>query len=151
MGRSNVRFEHNKSESNKTKLSSMKDSDIKCIKQDCAFEAQKKRVVWYRSEDLESCVSLCCQLPLEDLDALVSITSDEDLMKLIEEFAASPPSSLKIRAFLSPPKPPRKSISSPLPPPIPNSSASSLKSSLSSSCSTSSPSHSPTNTTPRKA
>ena len=99
-------------------------------------------------------VSLRCQLPSEDLDALVSITSDEDLANLIEEYdkAASPPSSLKVRAFLSPPKPTRKSISSPpLPPPtpIPNSSTSSSKSSSSSSCSTSSPSHSPTGTTPR--
>ncbi|KAK7827209.1 pectinesterase inhibitor 10 [Quercus suber] len=97
-------------------------------------------------------VSLRCQLPSEDLDALVSITSDEDLANLIEEYdkAASPPSSLKVRAFLSPPKPPRKSISSPpLPPPIPNTSTSSSKSLSSSSCSTSSPSHSPTGTTPR--
>ncbi|KAM4109737.1 hypothetical protein ACJW30_03G142200 [Castanea mollissima] len=98
-------------------------------------------------------VTLRCQLPSEDLDALVSITSDEDLANLIEEYdkAASPPSSLKIRAFLSPPKPTRKSISSPLPPPIPNYSTSSSKSSSSSSCSTSSPSpsHTPTGTTPR--
>lgn len=45
-------------------------------------------------------VSLRCQLPSEDLDALVSITSDEDLANLIEEYdrAESP----KIRAFLSP-------------------------------------------------
>ncbi|KAA8529634.1 hypothetical protein F0562_034266 [Nyssa sinensis] len=51
-------------------------------------------------------VSLRCQLPTEDLDALVSITSDEDLANLMEEYdqAASPSSSLKIRAFLSPPK-----------------------------------------------
>lgn len=50
--------------------------------------------------------SFRCQLPREDLDALVSITSDEDLANLIEEYdrAASPSSSLKIRAFLSPPK-----------------------------------------------
>uniref|UniRef100_A0A5B6ZZM6 Putative Octicosapeptide/Phox/Bem1p family protein isoform 1 n=1 Tax=Davidia involucrata TaxID=16924 RepID=A0A5B6ZZM6_DAVIN len=55
-------------------------------------------------------VSLRCQLPTEDLDALVSITSDEDLANLIEEYdrAASPPSSLKIRAFLSPPKSSKK-------------------------------------------
>ncbi|KAK4261375.1 hypothetical protein QN277_004381 [Acacia crassicarpa] len=53
-----------------------------------------------------SSVSLRCQLPAEDLDALVSITSDEDLANLIEEYDrfASPSSSLKIRAFLSPPK-----------------------------------------------
>ncbi|OVA17080.1 Phox/Bem1p [Macleaya cordata] len=54
-----------------------------------------------------SSVSLRCQLTTEDLDALVSITSDEDLANLIEEYdraskAAS--STLKIRAFLSPPK-----------------------------------------------
>ncbi|GMJ13228.1 hypothetical protein HRI_004992000 [Hibiscus trionum] len=75
-------------------------------------------------------VSLRCQLPTEDLDALVSITSDEDLANLIEEYdrVASPPSSLKIRAFLSPPKSAKKSISSP-----PSSSASSSKSSSSSS------------------
>ncbi|KAF7809342.1 Octicosapeptide/Phox/Bem1p family protein isoform 1 [Senna tora] len=53
----------------------------------------------------DSAVSLRCQLPTEDLDALVSITSDEDLANLIEEYDRlhSPPSSLKIRAFLSPP------------------------------------------------
>ncbi|WJZ80735.1 hypothetical protein VitviT2T_000629 [Vitis vinifera] len=51
-------------------------------------------------------VCLRCQLPTEDLDALVSVTSDEDLANLIEEYdrVASPPASLKIRAFLSPPK-----------------------------------------------
>ncbi|KAK8655484.1 hypothetical protein V6N13_108059 [Hibiscus sabdariffa] len=70
-------------------------------------------------------VCLRCQLPTEDLDALVSITSDEDLANLIEEYdrVASPPSSLKIRAFLSPPKSAKKSISSP-----PSSSASSSSS-----------------------
>ncbi|XP_038714036.1 uncharacterized protein LOC120007711 [Tripterygium wilfordii] len=62
-------------------------------------------------------VSLRCQLPTEDLDALVSITSDEDLANLIEEYdrASPPPSSLKIRAFLSLPKkisPPPSSASS---------------------------------------
>ncbi|KAI3720345.1 hypothetical protein L6452_21261 [Arctium lappa] len=52
-------------------------------------------------------VSLRCQLPTEDLDALVSITSDEDLVNLIEEYdraASLQSSSLKIRAFLSLPK-----------------------------------------------
>ncbi|XP_075480029.1 uncharacterized protein LOC142520790 isoform X1 [Primulina tabacum] len=69
-------------------------------------------------------VSLRCQLPAEDLDALVSITSDEDLANLIEEYdraaAAAPPSlsCLKIRAFLSAPKltkkvsPPPSTVSS---------------------------------------
>lgn len=51
-----------------------------------------------------------CQLPTEDLDALVSITSDEDLVNLIEEYDCAaaateePRKSLKIRAFLSFPK-----------------------------------------------
>jgi hypothetical protein len=54
-------------------------------------------------------VNLRCQLPKEDLDALVSITSGEDLANLIEEYdraagAATPTASLKIRAFLSLPK-----------------------------------------------
>ncbi|KAB1999495.1 hypothetical protein ERO13_D12G149500v2 [Gossypium hirsutum] len=51
-------------------------------------------------------VSLRCQLPTEDLDALVSITSDEELAYLIEEYdrLASPASFLKIRAFLGMPK-----------------------------------------------
>lgn len=65
-------------------------------------------------------VSLRCQLPTEDLDALVSITSDEDLANLIEEYdraaAASPASSLKIRAFLYAPKTTKKSSSSSSPP-----------------------------------
>lgn len=68
-------------------------------------------------------VSLRCQLPTEDLDALVSITCDEDLANLIEEYdrVASPPSSLKVRAFLSPPK----SIKKISPPPSSASSSSS--------------------------
>ncbi|KAK6922284.1 PB1 domain [Dillenia turbinata] len=55
-------------------------------------------------------VSLRCQLPTEDLDALVSITSDEDLSNLIEEYdrAASCSSFLKVRAFLSAPKSTKK-------------------------------------------
>ncbi|CAN4123321.1 unnamed protein product [Withania somnifera] len=57
-----------------------------------------------------SSVSLRCQFPSEDLDALVSITSDEDLVNLIEEYdrASTPSSSLKIRAFLLPPKSTKK-------------------------------------------
>ncbi|KAL1539317.1 hypothetical protein AAHA92_27950 [Salvia divinorum] len=62
-------------------------------------------------------VTLRCQLPTEDLDALVSITSDEDLANLIEEYdlvaAASPLSSPKIRAFLSVPRSAKKSSSPP--------------------------------------
>ncbi|KAL4558194.1 hypothetical protein LXL04_036392 [Taraxacum kok-saghyz] len=54
-----------------------------------------------------SFVSLRCQLPTEDLDALVSITCDEDLVNLIEEYdrqATRQSKYLKIRAFLSFPK-----------------------------------------------
>ncbi|KAB1207844.1 hypothetical protein CJ030_MR7G004134 [Morella rubra] len=89
-------------------------------------------------------VSLRCQLPTEDLDALVSITSDEDLANLIEEYdrAASPPLSLKIRAFLSPPKSTKKPISL-----LPSSSSASSLSKSSSSSSSSS--HSPTGSTSR--
>ncbi|XP_057493454.1 protein PAL OF QUIRKY-like isoform X2 [Actinidia eriantha] len=47
-------------------------------------------------------VTLRCQLPTEDLDALVSITSDEDLANLMEEYDRA--SAPKIRAFLYPPK-----------------------------------------------
>lgn len=51
-------------------------------------------------------VSLRCQLPTFDLDALVSITSDEDLANLMEEYDRA--ASLKIRAFLSLPKSTKK-------------------------------------------
>lgn len=54
-----------------------------------------------------SSVNLRCQLPTEDLDALVSITSDEDLVNLIEEYdreSIRQSKSLKIKAFLSSPK-----------------------------------------------
>uniref|UniRef100_A0A803PGW8 PB1 domain-containing protein n=1 Tax=Cannabis sativa TaxID=3483 RepID=A0A803PGW8_CANSA len=68
-------------------------------------------------------VCLRCQLPSEDLDALVSITCDEDLINLIEEYdrGASSLSSLKIRAFLFPPK----SVKKISPPPSSASSSSS--------------------------
>ncbi|KAF6157472.1 hypothetical protein GIB67_006933 [Kingdonia uniflora] len=52
-----------------------------------------------------SVMTLRCQLPKEDLDALVSVTSDEDLANLIEEYDLA--ASLKIRAFLSYPKSPK--------------------------------------------
>ncbi|RXH71213.1 hypothetical protein DVH24_018568 [Malus domestica] len=61
-------------------------------------------------------VSLRCQLPTEDLDALVSIKSDEDLVNLIEEYGrAASSANMKIRAFLSliPTARTPKSISSP--------------------------------------
>uniref|UniRef100_A0A7C9CRB0 PB1 domain-containing protein n=1 Tax=Opuntia streptacantha TaxID=393608 RepID=A0A7C9CRB0_OPUST len=54
------------------------------------------------SEMCGSSVSLRCQLPNEDLDALVTIKSDEDLANLLEEYDRFAPSSMKIRAFLSP-------------------------------------------------
>ncbi|KAL6190450.1 hypothetical protein ACLB2K_036847 [Fragaria x ananassa] len=71
-------------------------------------------------------VGLRCQLPTEDLDALISIKCDEDLANLIEEYdrAAAAATPLKIRAFLS--LPVNKTTSSP-----PSSSASSSKSSSS--------------------
>jgi hypothetical protein len=50
-------------------------------------------------------VSLRCQLPSEDLDALVSVTSDDDLANLLEEYDAASKDRrqpLKIRAFLFP-------------------------------------------------
>ncbi|XP_028769395.1 uncharacterized protein LOC114726846 [Neltuma alba] len=76
-------------------------------------------------------VTLRCQLPTEDLDALVSISSDEDLANLIEEYdLVALPSSLKIRAFLSPPKSLQKKHSIP--------SSSSMSKSLSSSSTSSS-------------
>nr|XP_043624544.1 uncharacterized protein LOC122596091 [Erigeron canadensis]XP_043624545.1 uncharacterized protein LOC122596091 [Erigeron canadensis] len=48
--------------------------------------------------------SLRCQLPTEDLDALVTITSDEELENLLEEYDSTTQSQshhIKIRAFLS--------------------------------------------------
>ncbi|KAG6683754.1 hypothetical protein I3842_12G029800 [Carya illinoinensis] len=52
-------------------------------------------------------VTLRCQLPSGDLETLVSITSDEDLANIIEEYdraSSSMSRSPKIRAVLSPPK-----------------------------------------------
>ncbi|CAL0311875.1 unnamed protein product [Lupinus luteus] len=82
---------------------------------------------------------LRCQLPTEDLDALVSITSDEDLANLIEEYdhAASPSASLKIKVFLSPPRSINKASVPPSPPSKSTSSTSSTSSSSSSSSSSS--------------
>ncbi|KAI3970427.1 hypothetical protein MKX01_024074 [Papaver californicum] len=50
-------------------------------------------------------VKLRCQLPNEDLDALISIKSDEDLVNVIEEYdraSKATSNTLKIRSFLSP-------------------------------------------------
>ncbi|KAJ0971942.1 hypothetical protein J5N97_019901 [Dioscorea zingiberensis] len=63
-------------------------------------------------------VAMRCKLPTEDLDVLVSVTSDEDLANLIEEYdlaVRDKPPPWKIRAFLHP-APPSKP-SNPLPPP----------------------------------
>lgn len=70
--------------------------------------------------------SLRCQLPADDLDALVTVSSDEDLANLMEEYDLAA-TALKIRVFLSPP------LST-------MSSSSSSNSSTSRSCSPSSPS-----------
>ncbi|KAM7250802.1 hypothetical protein ACFE04_022685 [Oxalis oulophora] len=95
------------------------------------------------SSPSSSSVCFRCQLPTEDLDALVSITSDEDLVNLLEEYdrVSPPPSSLKIRAFLSLPR-----IFKPISPPTyPSSPAASSNSSSSSSTNhfTTSPSSTP--------
>ncbi|PNX78833.1 PB1 domain protein [Trifolium pratense] len=83
-----------------------------------------------------SVTHLRCQLPAEDLDALVSITSDEDLVNLTEEYdrTASPQLPLKIKAFISPPRSSNK-VSKP---PLPSLSKSASVSSSSSASSTSS-------------
>ncbi|KAL5100615.1 hypothetical protein RYX36_004942 [Vicia faba] len=75
-----------------------------------------------------------CQLPAEDLDALVSITSDEDLVNLIEEYdrTASPQLPLKIRAFIS------NKVSKPPLPNLPKTASVSSSSSASSTSSSSS-------------
>ncbi|PON96726.1 PB1 domain containing protein [Trema orientale] len=55
-------------------------------------------------------VNLKCQLPDGDLETLVSIKSDEDFANLIEEYdrASATRRHLKIRAILSPRKPPKE-------------------------------------------
>ncbi|GMN46005.1 hypothetical protein TIFTF001_015189 [Ficus carica] len=58
-----------------------------------------------------SSATLKCQLPNGDLETLISITSDEDLANLIEEYDRA--SSSKIRAVLFP----RKSVKTVSPPP----------------------------------
>lgn len=54
-----------------------------------------------------SSVTLRCELPTGDLETLISITSDEDLAYLVEEYdraSSSLSRPLKIRSVLSPPK-----------------------------------------------
>ncbi|KAG5019673.1 hypothetical protein JHK87_015528 [Glycine soja] len=68
------------------------------------------------SEFCGSSVILRCQLPKGDLETLISITNDEDLASIIEEYdraslkLAHP---LKIKAVLSPPKSSKKTPSAP--------------------------------------
>ncbi|KAL5203793.1 hypothetical protein ABZP36_008664 [Zizania latifolia] len=72
-------------------------------------------------------VSLRCQLPTEDLDALVSLTNDDDLANLLEEYDAASRDRLqplKIRAFVfpratTPPSTPSSSSASRMPPSVP--------------------------------
>ncbi|TKY45608.1 hypothetical protein E2542_SST30400 [Spatholobus suberectus] len=78
-------------------------------------------------------IYLRCQLSSEDLNALVSISSNEDLANHIEEYDRV--SSLKIRAFLSLPAPPISSNKVSSPPSKSTSSFSSFASSTSSSSS----------------
>ncbi|RZC91504.1 hypothetical protein C5167_027566 [Papaver somniferum] len=71
-----------------------------------------------------SSVSLRCQLPGEDLDALVSVKSHEDLISIMEEYDLAEKKSsspLKIKAFLFP----SKSIKNMISPPVSVSSSSS--------------------------
>ncbi|KAJ4874772.1 octicosapeptide/Phox/Bem1p (PB1) domain-containing protein [Raphanus sativus] len=72
-------------------------------------------------------MSLRCQLPKDDLEALVTVSSDEDLSNLMEEYdLATTTTAFKIRVFLSSP--------------LSTTSSSSSDSSTSRSCSPSSPS-----------
>ncbi|ESQ28143.1 hypothetical protein EUTSA_v10019187mg [Eutrema salsugineum] len=89
-------------------------------------------------------ISLRCQLPTEDLDALINVTSDEDLKNLMEEYDLDTTApSLKIRAFLTPLKPTRTTTTM-ASPPLSTASSSSSSSSTSSSRSRSPPSPSST-------
>ncbi|XP_056862922.1 uncharacterized protein LOC108848377 [Raphanus sativus] len=78
-----------------------------------------------------STVTIRCQLPTEDLDALVSVTCDEDLANLIEEYDLVS-SSMKIRVFLNPPRSVKSSTISPPPLALPSSSSSTTSSNSSS-------------------
>lgn len=92
-------------------------------------------------------VNIRCQLPTDDLDALVTVSSDEDLTNLMEEYdMVTTAPLLKIRAFLTPPKSTTAKTSSP---PLSTASASTSSSSSSKSSSRSrspsSPSSKPEN------
>ncbi|GJN25140.1 hypothetical protein PR202_gb12931 [Eleusine coracana subsp. coracana] len=76
-------------------------------------------------------VSLRCQLPTEDLDALVSVTGDDDLANLLEEYDAASRDRLeplKIRAFLFPTRTPAV-VPPSLPPTSPRSTTTNKKTS----------------------
>lgn len=63
-----------------------------------------------------SSVTLKCSLPNGDLETLISITSDEDLANIIEEYdrgSSSLAHPLKVRAILVPPKSLKKVSPSP--------------------------------------
>ncbi|KAK7302139.1 hypothetical protein RJT34_13020 [Clitoria ternatea] len=63
-----------------------------------------------------SSATLRCQLPNGDLETLISVTNDEDLANIIEEYdraSSKLPHPLKIRAVLSPPKSIKKVLSAP--------------------------------------
>lgn len=63
----------------------------------------------------ECSMSLRCKLPTEDLDLLVSVTCDEDLVAVIDEYdraSSSSSSDVKIRAILVPIKSSLKKSSS---------------------------------------
>ncbi|TKY73546.1 clustered mitochondria protein [Spatholobus suberectus] len=63
-----------------------------------------------------SSVILRCQLPKGDLETLISVTNDEDLANIIEEYDRASSKlvhPLKIRAVLSPPKSLKKVSSAP--------------------------------------
>ncbi|QHO55680.1 uncharacterized protein DS421_3g67240 [Arachis hypogaea] len=74
----------------------------------------------YIGELCGSSVTLRCQLPNEDLETLISVTNDEDLTHIIEEYdraLSKLPHPLKIRAVLFRPKSSKKvspATSSPL-------------------------------------
>ncbi|GJN13329.1 hypothetical protein PR202_gb00021 [Eleusine coracana subsp. coracana] len=72
-------------------------------------------------------VSVRCQLPMEDMEALVSVTGDDDLASVLDEYDAAaarqgtPPQQLRIRVFLfvhTPARRARTTPRSPLTPPL---------------------------------
>ncbi|CAA0328177.1 putative PB1 domain-containing protein [Arabidopsis thaliana] len=72
--------------------------------------------------------SLRCQLPTDDLDALVTVRSDEDLKNLMEEYDLATTTQVKIHVFLSPLKSTRTTANSSPPPSTTSSSSSKSRS-----------------------